>query len=168
MVLGIVVVIIVGGLLVNYFKSVNKTGSTSSTNTEIATTPGVTPKPAVSDLPTTYTVQASDSLWVIAEDVYKSGYNWVDVYAANKATIGPNPNRLLVGTKLTLPKVEIRKLTAVETSPVSYTVVKGDNLSTIAFRLCGNAYLWSDIAKANNVANANVIEIGQKFQVSCN
>jgi hypothetical protein len=48
MLLGIVVVVIVGGLLVNYFKSINKTGTTSSSNT---TTPSaemsVAPKPAL-------------------------------------------------------------------------------------------------------------------------
>lgn len=167
MLLGIVVVIIVGGLLVNYFRSVNKTGSTSSTSTTAEVTPGVTPKPVLADLPTAYTVQAGDSLWSIAQSVYTSGYNWTDIYNANKAAIGVNPSNLFVGTKLDLPKVEPKVLTAAAPKTVKYTVVKGDYLSKIAFNTCDNAYLWTSIATDNNIKNANIIEVGQVLTVNC-
>ena len=168
MLLGIVVVVIVGGLLVNYFKSINKTGTTSSTNT---TTPSaemsIAPKPALADLPTQYTVQAGDSLWNIAEDVYDSGYNWSDIYAANEEKIGVNPSNLNVGTKLNIPKVEPKVATTLVVKNVEHTVVKGESLSQIAFSVCGDAFLWGNIARDNKIANPNSIEVGQVVQVKC-
>jgi len=166
MLLGIVVVIIVGGLLVNYFKSVNKTGITSSDNTEVKIDETVlSPKPSLSELPKDYTVQKGDSLWTIAESVYASGYNWSDIYSANKDVIGTNPSNLEVGIKLTIPKVEPKSMTAV--APVSHTVVKGESLSQISFNVCGNAFLWPSIATDNKIANPSIIEVGQILQVGC-
>lgn len=168
MLLGIVVVVIVCGLLVNYFKSANKTGSTSSTDTALSSDEiAITPKPSLSELPTQYTVQKGDSLWVIAESVYGSGYNWMDIYSANKAVIGANPNNLPAGTTLNIPKVEPKTVTAVSQDPITHTVVRGESLSQIAYNLCGNAYLWSSIATQNKIENANVIEVGQKLNFSC-
>ena len=165
MLLGVVVVLLVGSLLYNYFKSVNKPqGETSST-----TSPEQVQVPTGDQLPAEYTVQKGDTLWSISEKAYTSGYNWVDVYAANKKLIGSNANRLLVGSIINLPKVEPKLLTAktVPTQPVEYTVVKGDNLWNILVKTCHNGYLWPKVAKANNLANASLIEVGQKLTLSC-
>jgi len=158
MLLGIVVVLLVGSLLYNYFKSVNKPsqGETSST-----TAPEQVQVPSGDKLPADYTVQKGDTLWSISTKAYGSGYNWVDVYAANKTVIGKNANSLLADTKLTLPKIKPKPAT-------EYTVVNGDNLWNILVKICNNGYLWTKVAKTNNLANASRIEIGQKLSISCN
>ena len=160
--LGIVVVILVAGLLVKYFKSVNQTGKTSSTSTQTQETTGTVP----SVLPGEYVVAAGDSLWTIADKTYGSGYNWVDVYAANKQIVGSNPSVLLVGTKLTLPKVEPRIVE--NTQPVVYAVTAGDNLWNVAVKNCGSGYDWVHLARENGLKNPNQIEVGQVLKLICN
>ena len=159
--LGVAVVVIVGALLFNYFKSINRVekGETSSTTTE--SIPALVP----TELPAEYAVQTGDSLWVISEKAYGSGYNWVDVYAANRQVIGTNPDVLLENTKLTLPKVEPKKVDV--KTPVSYTVVGGDNLWNISVKICNNGYAWSGIAAQNGLKKPDLIEIGQKLTVTC-
>lgn len=46
-----------------------------------------------------------------------------------------------------------------------YTVVSGDTLWAIAQRFYGNGSRYSEIAKANNIANPNVIHVGQKLLI---
>lgn len=46
-----------------------------------------------------------------------------------------------------------------------YTVVKGDTLWGIAKKYYGDGNQYTKIAKANNIANANVIHIGQKLLI---
>lgn len=43
----------------------------------------------------------------------------------------------------------------------SYTVAKGDTLWSIAEKTVNSGYNWVDIAKANNLTDANKIEVGQ-------
>lgn len=155
--LGLVVVFLVVGLLYNYFKSVNKPGEISSTSTT-KTEEGV----AVAG--NEYTVVSGDSLWKVAEKAYGSGYNWVDVYAANKTELDAHPDLLYVGTKLTLPKAEIKEVK----QPVSYTVVPGDNLWNISVKTCGNGYVWVKTASENKLANPNLLYVGQVLKVVCN
>lgn len=45
----------------------------------------------------------------------------------------------------------------------SYTVVQGDNLWNIAVRAYGDGYKWVEIAKANKLANPDLIHAGNKF-----
>jgi len=160
--LGVVVVVMVGALLFNYFRSINRVekGETSSTTTESI------PAPVPTELPAEYVAQTGDSLWVISEKAYGSGYNWVDVYAANRQVIGTNPDVLLEGTKLTLPKVEPRKVDV--KIPVSYTVVGGDNLWNISVKICNNGYAWSGVAAQNGLKNPNLLYVGQVLKVVCN
>lgn len=169
MLLGVVVVILVGSLLYNYFKSVNKSsdGDTSSTSTPEEQVQ----VPSGDKLPADYTVQKGDTLWSISQKAYGSGYNWVDVYSANKDVIGNNSNRLLADTKINLPKVEpkmVQALPATTGEKTEYTVQKGDTLWSILVKSCSNGYLWSNVAKENNIANANQIEVDQKLTFSCN
>jgi nucleoid-associated protein YgaU len=49
-------------------------------------------------------VKSNDSLWKIAVNAYGDGYQWVKIYQENKTKIGLNPNLLISGTKLSLPK----------------------------------------------------------------
>ena len=152
--LGLVVVLLVVGLLYNYFKSVNRKGETTSASTEVKTEEGV----AVAG--NEYTVVAGDSLWTIAEAAYGSGYNWVDIFAANKAELDAHPDLLYVGTKLTLPKVEVKQL-------VSYTVVLGDNLWNIAVKTCNDGYAWVKTANENKLANPDLLYVGQTLKIFC-
>jgi len=46
-----------------------------------------------------------------------------------------------------------------------HTVVKGDTLWAIAKKYYGDGNRYSEIAKANNIANANIISIGQKLLI---
>jgi nucleoid-associated protein YgaU len=50
-----------------------------------------------------YTVAAGDTLRTIARTVYGDAAEWDRVYSANRAAIGPDPNRLPVGVRLRLP-----------------------------------------------------------------
>lgn len=50
-------------------------------------------------------------------------------------------------------------------APTSYTVVKGDTLWSIAEAKIGSGYNYVDLAKANKLTNANMIEVGQKLTI---
>lgn len=120
-----------------------------------------------------YIVKQDDSLWTISENIYKSGYNWVDIARANELE---NPGLIYVGTKLEIPKVQPKIIVAngektfeqtaknsITGSP--YTVEKGDNLWEISVRAYGDGFRWVDIAKANNLVNPNLIHPGNIFKI---
>lgn len=160
--LGAVVVLVALVLVFSFFKSRNfqngQTGSTSTTNEQ-----------GKIQLPESYTVKEGDNLWSISEKLYGSGYNWVDLVSANKVE---NPGVLYVGTKLSVPNVSPKTLTVdtkTQGTPitgVSYTVVKGDYLWSIALRAYGDGYKWTEIAKVNNLANPDVIHPGNVLKLS--
>ena len=111
-----------------------------------------------------YTVQQGDNLWSIAEKLFGSGYNWVDISQANKLT---QPESIEVGDKLFIPDVEIKQTEKTESpskvEPITgatYKVVKGDSLWAIAVRAYGDGYRWSEIARENNLLNPNIIHQG--------
>lgn len=160
MILGAVVVVVVGILIFNYFKNINK-----GAITEVAETKSEQPVKIVEKdgqkfaegLPTTYTVVKGDHLWKIAEKFYNSGYNYVDIASANKLK---NANRLEVGQELTIPNAVVKNATVKTTSDAtvkavnaidgtSYTTAKGDHLWSIAVRAYGDGYSWTKIYTAN-------------------
>jgi nucleoid-associated protein YgaU len=163
--LGAAVVIVAFVLIFSFMQSRNNLkGQTQSTST--------VSQGEVVDLtaPRTYTVKAGDDLWSIAENIYGSGYNWVDLANANKLK---SPGILYVGTKLIIPNVEPKTLT-VQNNPVqvqnpitgnSYTVVKGDYLWDIAVRAYGDGYKWTEIAKANGLTNPGLIFSGNVLKL---
>ena len=57
------------------------------------------------------------------------------------------------------------KLVGSSTSGNYYTVVRGDTLWGIAKRFYGNGSKYSEIAKANNIINPDIIHIGQKILI---
>ena len=175
MVLGALVIVIVGILVVNYFKDKKGTTLPTAVNTTNQTQ---TAEPGKS-----HAVLKGETLWSIAEDAYGSGYNWVDIYKENKLT----NEKVEVGQKLNIPNVAAKKPTATkkvttialsspapvvtpspsaapikqaETKSNSYTVIKGDYLWKIAVKEYGNGYKWVEIAHANKLANPNVIHAG--------
>lgn len=112
MILGVVVVLIVGLLLFNYFKSETPTPEISeqSQTDEIKSENGeVTYESAdglmiPKNLPTEHEVVAGENLWQIAEKYYASGYNWTDIAKENKLA---NASAISAGMKLTIPKVAV-------------------------------------------------------------
>jgi len=158
MALGFLVVLVIGVLLFNFFSGKGKPKVVpQETKTEEKQTLPVS-------LPTTHTVVEGESLWSIAEKYFNSGYNWVVIAQENKL---PNPDYLEVGQTLAIPKAEpILPPTGMSgvISPSiiggSYTVVRGDNLWDIAVRAYGDGFKWVEIAKANNLANPDLIHAG--------
>ncbi|WP_400193382.1 LysM peptidoglycan-binding domain-containing protein [Hymenobacter sp. B81] len=65
-------------------------------------TPNAAPTAAQAD---TYTVVSGDSLSKIAKRHYGDATKWHQIYDANKATIGNNPDHIEVGQMLKLPKL---------------------------------------------------------------
>ena len=174
--LGLITVVVVGSIAINYWKA-NKPEiklswwqrqeEVKENQEEIIKTEK---KQEQNEEKREYTVKRGDHLWKIAEEVYGSGYNWVDIAKANKLK---NPGALYVGQKLVLPKVE-KKVVVKKTTPQTqhktitgdkYKVQKGDNLWKIAVRAYQNGYKWVEIAKANKLANPNLIEVGQELVI---
>lgn len=158
-VLGAIVILVVGILVVNYFKGKGKEGAltpatVSTVGQEVA-------------LPTTHTVSEGESLWKIAEKFYGSGYNWVDIANENQTA---NPGLISEGQTLKIPLAEAKIATTTvgekdreipnAISGATYKVVKGDNLWTIAIRAYGDGYQWVEIAQENKLANPNLIHPG--------
>lgn len=159
MILGAIVIVVVGVLVVNYFKGL-ETGTTLPTG---ETTEGPT---RIRDGQTFHVVQAGETLWAVAEKYYDSGYNWVDIASVNELT---NPSQIDVGQELLIPDVEPKQPTVdvfasdnglEPISGATYTVVRGDNLWNIAVRAYGDGYRWVDIAQENELANPNLIHAG--------
>jgi nucleoid-associated protein YgaU len=170
MVLGVLVVVVVGVLIFNYFKGVGK---------EKEATPSPTPgevklieeegKLVPEGLPTTYKTQKGDHLWKIAEKFYGSGYNWVDIAKENKIK---NSNILFVDQELNIPKIAVRQpkvKVAQDFGPAitgdNYTVAKGDSLWKVAVRAYGDGYQWVKIAHENNIKNPDLIYSGNVLKL---
>ncbi|KKS39924.1 MAG: 5'-Nucleotidase domain-containing protein [Candidatus Gottesmanbacteria bacterium GW2011_GWB1_43_11] len=172
--LGLLVVVVVGILLYNYFtQKGNKSAEEKTSEAEkIAQEATVSAKPG-----STYTVQKGDTLWSISENSFKSGYNWSDIAKANNLT---SPDQIEEGQKLVIPEASPISPTATETpagSPVaatattgtpsesSYTVVIGDSLWNIACKTYNDCYAWTKIAQANKLVNPNLIHPGNVFSL---
>ncbi len=170
LVLGLVIVAILIVLGVFFIKNKGNITQTSSISTEDLSQAEQNTKNAQLSF---YIVKQGDSLWTISENIYKSGYNWIDIAKANKLE---NPELIYAGTKLEIPQAQPK---ATETSAEktfeqsanssitgdTYTVAKGDNLWEIAVRAYGDGYRWVDIARKNNLINPNLIHSGNIFVI---
>ncbi len=96
----------------------------------------------------THTVKRGETLGVIAK---KYGLTASALAAHNGIA---NPNRVKVAQKLTIPA---------KTDTITYTIYKGDTLSTIAKKYRTTA---AAIAKANGIKNPNAIQPGQKLKIT--
>lgn len=173
MLLGVAVVVVIGVLLFNYFKSFSKPENEADKIVEGATNEQVA-ETINGSLPTKYTVKAGDNLWEISENFYRSGYNWVDIARENNMK---NPNKITVGQELTIPDVEPMKITVATARQASgeadeqaiggdtYTVTKGDTLWEISVRAYQDGYRWLEIAKANEIVNPNLIHPGNTLKI---
>lgn len=163
--LGLLVVLIFGVLMINYFS--NKSNPTISETGE-QTSEEANQK---TELPATYTVQNGETLWSIAEKYYQSGYNWVDIAKVNNLT---DASLIETGQEITIPVVtpiivetslEQTQITETQAQPTinipaTYTVISGNSLWQIAVSIYNDGYRWIDIAKANNLTNPDIIHSG--------
>ena len=154
MILGAIVLVIVGVLIVNYFKD-RESGSIPATSTQVS---------ALDE----HTVSEGETLWSISEDSFGSGYNWVDIKEANNL----DSEVIGVGQKLVIPEnvtakeptTTIKTISTIEMAESieedAYTVVKGDCLWDIAVRAYGDGFRWTEIAKVNNLTDPSLIHSG--------
>ena len=164
MFLGLAIVIVVVGLVINFFNSRKKN----------AKVPGVENNIELSETGTNgtktitggeYIVVKGDNLWKIAVMKYNDGYKWVDIAKANKLK---SAGYVEVGQKLILPELTVKTAVTAESKPAttitggSYVVVRNDSLWKIAVAKYNDGYKWMDIYKANKtlISNPNKIEIG--------
>ena len=173
-VLGGVVVVVIIGLIFNYFRTTNlKTWKNLLVGEGVQTTKEEQ-KETISPNGDTYIVKRGDDLWHIAEKYYKSGYNYVDIIKENKL----DANGVIEpGMELKLPKVEAKKITvkaapnkmvekvttaekAVNTKENGqYVTKRGDTYWKIALNAYGDGYAWTKIYEANKAIfpNPNII-----------
>lgn len=149
-VLGVIVLIIIGSLVFNYFKK-GKEGTTLNGGAQIV---NESPVPGGD-----YTVVKGDNLWKISEKIYGSGFKYTEIAKENNLS---NPGEIEAGQKLSLPNIAttISQDTTQKIADNTYTVVKGDNLWTIAVRAYGDGYKWTEIAKANKLVHPGTIHSG--------
>lgn len=157
--LGLAVVLVVGMIAVNYFKTKMNTAQEAAKKAEQT-------KEAATALPTKHVVTDGETLWSIAESYYKSGYNWVNIQEANQLA---DPDAIAAGQTLVIPLVtpiptptgEISPEAATHTAmPKTYTVATGDSLWSISVATYGNGYRWPEIAQLSHVANPDLIYAG--------
>ena len=193
-ILGVVVVLAVGFLIINYFK-----GLRSNSDQKITSTSTESPMPGGQ-----HTVAQGETLWSISEKYYQSGYNWTDIAETNKLS---NPGEIEVGQTLQIPELPTKQIAQAQpsTSPTmtatpspspsptvspspsptmtatptaapdqpsaitagtEYSVAKGDHLWGIAVRTYGDGYQWVKIWQANKqIKNPNRIYIDQKINL---
>lgn len=105
-----------------------------------------------------YTVKSGDNLGRIAR---AHGTSVSQLVASNEIN---NPNLIVVGQKLTIPSTSSKGTSsapAVKTQ-LNYKVKSGDSLYSIAKR---HGQTVSTLAKLNNLANPNLIVVGQTLRV---
>lgn len=84
--------------------------------------PAPPPRPAPPP-PATYQVRPGDSLWAIAKRTLGDGSRWREIYEANRASVGPDPNVLQVGAVLRIPGGVPRAVDTATTATVAYKQV---------------------------------------------
>jgi len=179
LVLGLLIVIVAGILVFNFFKG-SEPSLGPSQNTVSEVTPDVKPE----NLPGKYTVKEGDTLFSIAEKYYNDGYQYPKIAETNKLA---NSEIINTGQVLEIPKLETTAQKAETTvapsqdlgtggatnltiwgekiTGDSYTVVEGDWLSTIAGRSYGDIMAYTKIAEANKITNPDIIEPGQVLKI---
>lgn len=176
MILGALIILVVGILVFNYFnRSKSDLGPAQ-------TTTGEQQDVTTANLPGKYTVKEDDTLFTIAQQYYNDGYKYTEIVKANNLQ---NPNQIETGQVLEIPKIEDAALSDAplmeepsDTQPEmikqnwgpvitsdTYTVVKDDWLSKIAGRAYGDIFAYDKIAKANNIQNPDLIEVGMVLKI---
>lgn len=165
MFLGALVIVVLGLLLFNSFRSSKNSSISSTSNVQEETTK-------------THKVVKGETLWSISEKYYSTGYEWKKIAEANNID---DTNSIEVGQELSIPASgqvtkeaaatenesavsEIPQQPVVKSNePITsatYSVIKGDNLWKIAVRAYGDGFKWVEIARENKLVNPNLIHPG--------
>jgi len=103
-----------------------------------------------------YTVQKGDILSSIAK---RFGVTLAALQQANNIT---NPDKIIVGQKLTIPAGSSAAAPAASSGSRSYTVQRGDTMGTIAVKF---GVTVAQLQAANNIADPNKITVGQVLKI---
>lgn len=194
MFLGLIIVLVSGALIFNYFQK--RAGDVSLDGLSVANNEIPTPtyidvgssiitlvptekkeisekveekvEVVLSDETFEYEVKRGDNLWRIAEKQYGDGFMWKKIAAEN----GVKGTMIDVGQKLKLHSVEGKGATigymgSDRIDGTEYTVAKGDSLSKIALRAYGDYASWTKIYEANKdkIMSPNLIFGGTKLVI---
>ena len=164
LVLGIAVVLIIGFLALFFLR--DKNGLQNVSIRDILTGDRDAQDEQVDNAPKEYIVKDGDNLWMIAENHYKSGYNWIDIAKANNLT---DPNLIEAGQKLNIPQnvkviIPLGQGQAL-IAGTSYTTVDGDTLWDISVRAYGDGYKWVEVADFNKLPNPDIIPVGTVLSI---
>jgi len=159
MFLGLAIVLLVVGLVINFFNKRKGSTSVPGVNSDVQLSQKEIGQAGVAG---EYVVKSGDSLWTIALNELKDGYRWGEVAKLNDIR---NPGLIEVGQKIKLPEMEIADTPIAK--QMEYTVVAGDSLWDIAVANYNDGYQWTKIWNANKalIANPNRIEIGMKLML---
>lgn len=185
LVLGLIVVLIAGFLVFNYFNKSKPSLGPAQQSEEQAVT-----DVEQANLPGKYIVKEGDTLFLIAQKYYNDGYKFTEITKANTLE---DENNISTGQVLEIPKLaeDVAKISPTETTTPTptqaeelatggaknqtvwgekingdtYTVVAGDWLSKIAGRAYGDMMVYNRIAEANNIANPDLIEPGTVLKI---
>lgn len=175
MFLGLLVVMVVVGLVVNMVQrgkgsvsipGISDSKALSSTTSEVK----VIDKEEKKVVEREYVVVRGDSLWKIAERIFGDGNKWTAIQAKNNLK---SPGLLYAGQQLLLPEVKTVKSDTIDRQVESgkdYVVVKGDSLWKISLQAYGDGYRWVDIWKQNRalLVIPDRLEIGMKLMIPGN
>lgn len=115
-----------------------------------------------------YIVKAGDTLWSVAEKQLGSGYKWQEIARVNNLA---NPSMITEGTRLKLASTEVAQSLQSKSGDVngqavtSYTISHGETLWEISQKVYGDPYMWSKIAKANDLENPDLIHAGNVLTI---
>lgn len=180
--LGVVVIVVTGALLYNFFSKKPTTNLENLNKTEELAAEPIKPGEIKEGekshgLPATHKVVKGETLWKIAETYYGSGYNFVDIVKENHLK---NANVIEVNQELNIPDVLAKKQTLSETkvsvtvvssqtiSEKTYTIAPNDTLWSIAVRAYGDGYQWPKLYQANKDkigTNPSRIEKGMELAI---
>lgn len=125
--------------------------------------------PAPEPVSNVYVVKDGDTLSSIGAEHH---VDWHEIYDANRAEIGDNPDKIYPGQQLIIPDVPAPAPTpqaetppaplVTSPTPINYTVQEGDTLSAIGERFGVD---WHTIAAENALANPDMIFPGQALTI---
>lgn len=100
LILGLIIILIIGILLLSYFKRTqSELGGATQTPSQTQQSGDVTPE----TLPGKYIIKEGDTLFSIAEKYYKDGYQYPKIVESNNLM---SENAIEVGQTINIPKLE--------------------------------------------------------------
>jgi nucleoid-associated protein YgaU len=142
--LGLLVVIVVGILLYNFLQSRNQTANpTASPSEDIAQEATSTAK-----IGSSYTVKAGDTLWSIAETVYKDGFKWTEIAKANN--LDENA-QLTTGQVIKIPEVAMTASTAPDASSMATATVAPNATPDVSIAPAASPVVEASVAPTASV-----------------